>query len=322
MYYSVIIPTLNRCDMLARAIGTLRNQTFPADQYEIIVVDNGSTDNTRGLVERLNQSGAKQIRYLYEPKQGLHWARHTGAREANGEVLAYTDDDAEAIPEWLDRIAPVYHDPRVAAAGGPINVKWLSPPPEWVLPLDCFGYLDLGSTLKELSWPEYIFGGNFTVRKHLLYKVGGFNPDTAVEDRLVGDGELGLCKKVWKAGYKIVYVPDALVYHVQKGDRVTLQSIKHRFAQQGKCNAYAEYKQNQYSFLGLFFRASLMLALACMTLLQAVICSHSKPPEYFRHIVRYEARIAGAYYYLKILFNPRFRKVIIRDDWINLPLDK
>jgi len=188
--------------------------------------------------------------------------------------------------------------------------------------LDCFGHLDLGSTLKELSWPECIFGGNFTVRKHLLYKVGGFNPDTAVEDRLVGDGELGLCKKVYKAGYKIVYVPDALVYHVQKGDRVTLQSIKHRFAQQGRCNAYADHKQNQYSFPGLLLRTSLTLTLACMTLLQAFTHIHSKPPEYFRHIVRYEARMASVYYYLRILISPRFRMVVMREDWINLPLDQ
>lgn len=322
MFFSVIIPTRNRCDILAGALNSLRNQTFPADQYELIVVDNGSTDQTRGLVERLNRNGVKQIRYIHEPRPGLHWARHTGAREANGDVLAYTDDDAEVIPEWLDRIAPAYQDPRVAAAGGPINVKWISQPPEWVLPLGTFGHLDLGPKHKELSWPECIFGGNYTVRKQLLFEVGGFNPDTAVEDQLVGDGELGLCKKIYKAGYKIIYVPDALVYHVQKGETVTLQGMKHRFAQQGRCYAYADYKQNQYSLPGLFFKAFLMLVLATMKRLQALIYIHKKPPEYYNHIVLCEARIACVYDYLRLAFSSRFREIVMREDWINLPLDR
>src|SRR5262249_38101966 len=159
----------------------------------------------------------KPIRYVYEKRPGLHWARHTGARAAQGTILAYTDDDAEATPNWLTGLAAAYEDPRIGAAGGPIQGRWRTPPPARAPPPRAFGQLDYGPDYQELSWPRTIYGGNFSVRKEALFAVGGFNPDTSVEDRLVGDGECGLCRKLYAAGWKIAYVPDALIYHVQEG---------------------------------------------------------------------------------------------------------
>ena len=239
---SVIIPTLNRCQILAEALASVRTQSLPAYAYELIVVDNGSTDKTAQVVKELNRDGGKPIRYVYESRPGLHWARHAGARAAQSEILAYTDDDAVVTPDWLHGLMSAYQNPKVAAAGGPIHVRWRSQPPEWVPPLGTFGHLDYGSDYKELSWPKAINGGNFSVRKQVLFDVGGFNPDTSVEDRLVGDGEWGLCRKLYSAGWKIAYVPDALVYHVQDGATVTLAKMRHRYAQQARFAAYTEYK--------------------------------------------------------------------------------
>jgi glucosyl-dolichyl phosphate glucuronosyltransferase len=95
---SVIIPTLNRCSYLERALASAREQTFPSSEYEIIVVDNGSTDGTRDLVERLNQDGGKRLCYVYEGQLGLHHARHAGARAAKSWILIFTDDDATFDP--------------------------------------------------------------------------------------------------------------------------------------------------------------------------------------------------------------------------------
>jgi len=98
MQFSVIIPTLDRCALLANTLASVCTQIFPSDQYEVIVVDNGYSDGTRQMIEAMNRDGGKEIRYVFEPNCGLHHARHAGARSAQGEFLVYIDDDCVAEP--------------------------------------------------------------------------------------------------------------------------------------------------------------------------------------------------------------------------------
>jgi cellulose synthase/poly-beta-1,6-N-acetylglucosamine synthase-like glycosyltransferase len=321
VHISVIIPTLNRCEMLAEALTSVGCQTFPSEQYEIIVVDNGSTDGTAQLVKQLNHGVGKPIRYVYEARPGLHWARHAGARAARGDVLAFTDDDAVATPGWLVGLAAAYDDPHVGAAGGPIYVRWRTPPPAWVPPLGTFGHLDYGVEYQEPSWPRMINGGNFSVRKRALFEVGGFNPDTSVEDRLVGDGERGLCRKLYSAGWKIVYVPHALVYHVQDGATITLAKMRHRYAQQARFLAYADYKAKRQSTARLIRRTGRMLLWAADRKLRALKHWPAKDMTYYQHEVNTAAALASAEYYLHLAFSQRFRQIVLREDWINEPAD-
>jgi glycosyltransferase involved in cell wall biosynthesis len=317
MQFSVIIPTLNRCNLLADVVASVRAQCFPADQYEIIVVDNGSTDGTRELVERLNQDGGKPIHYVYEPRPGLHWARHAGARAAQGDILAFTDDDALVTSGWLVGLSMAYDDPQVGAAGGPIHVHWRTPAPPWVPPLGTFGHLDYGPEYQELAWPRTIYGGNFSVRKQALFDVGGFNPDTAAEDRLVGDGETGLCRKLYSAGWKIVYVPEALIYHVQDGATITLSTMRHRYAQQARFLAYADYKAQRQSTVRLLRRTGRMLLRAADRKLRALKHWPAQDLAYYRHEVNVAAALAGAEYYLRLALSQRFRQLVLREDWIS-----
>ena len=99
---SAVVCTLNRATYLARAVESLVNQTYPKEYYEIIVVDNGSTDNTREVVEQFSQCAI--IRYIYEPVKGLSQARNTGWQAAAGKYVAYLDDDAIARPRWLEKM--------------------------------------------------------------------------------------------------------------------------------------------------------------------------------------------------------------------------
>ena len=314
---SVIIPTLNRCQILAEALASVRTQSLPAHAYELIVVDNGSTDKTAQLVQELNRDGGKPIRYVYESRPGLHWARHAGAKAAQGEILAYTDDDAVVTQNWLLALKSAYENSLVVAAGGPIHVRWRRQPPAWVPPLGTFGHLDYGSDYKELSWPKIICGGNFSVRKRALFEVGGFNPDTSVEDRLVGDGEVGLCRKLYSAGWKIAYVPDALVYHVQDGATVTLAKMRHRYAQQARFAAYTEYKSFRPSSLRLLLRVARMLQQAADKKLRGFKHWPSKEFAYYQHEVKAAASLASALYYLRLFFSKRFREIVLREDWIS-----
>ena len=103
---SVIFPTRNRCAFLADAARSALEQDFDADRYEILVVDNGSTDGTKEVVAGLTAQAPGRVRYFLEEQPGLHRGRHRGAREARGEFLVYADDDILAAPSWLAAVAP------------------------------------------------------------------------------------------------------------------------------------------------------------------------------------------------------------------------
>jgi glucosyl-dolichyl phosphate glucuronosyltransferase len=96
---SVIIPTRNRAELLRAALLSLSLQTLPPEDFEVLVVDNGSTDHTKKVVNGFN--GLMHLRYFFDPTPGLHVGRHRGLREASGEILVYGDDDIEALPTWL-----------------------------------------------------------------------------------------------------------------------------------------------------------------------------------------------------------------------------
>jgi len=318
MYLSVIIPTFNRYHRLVNAFHSVCNQSLDNHKYEIIIVDNGSTDETRNIVSLFDGYKNKSIRYVYEPRSGLHWARHTGAKEAKGDILAYTDDDAEVTFDWLKNLGNAYVDPSVAAAGGPITVKWTTPPPKWVPSLFPFGRLDLGNQQKALSWPQIIGGGNFSVRKSVLFQVGGFHPDTSVEDKLVGDGEVGLCRKIFSAGFKIIYMPNALVYHVQDGLDLNLDIMKHRLRVQGRSSAYIFFRLH-HDNLFLFSRSIILNFLIAMKFqARSVLYYLPKSNDYYRCAAYSALYYAMAKYSLKILCNKKFRKIVMRDDWINV----
>ena len=105
MKLSCCIPTLNRSQSLGRAIRSLCNQTLQPESYEILIVDNGSSDNTRGETESvMREMSLHRIRYLLEPEPGLLSGRHRGALESNGEILVFSDDDIEAAPGYLHAI--------------------------------------------------------------------------------------------------------------------------------------------------------------------------------------------------------------------------
>jgi glycosyltransferase involved in cell wall biosynthesis len=318
MRFSAIIPTLNRCDMLADALLSVRTQSFPDNEYEIIVVDNGSTDGTRELVERLNQDGGKPIRYVYESRPGLHWARHAGARAAQGEVLAYTDDDAVAHPDWLKELARAYTELDADCAGGKILIRWDQEPPAWVIRYeDVLGRLDYGPEMRLLEPDQYINGGNFSIKRERLYETGGFNPDQ-VGDYLLGDGESGLCQKIHQAGWRMAWVPDALIWHRQTVDRNgTLSDMKRRFANNGVCGAYGYCRGTRCRKRHLLRRAAQTALRALDRKLRALKHRSAQDSAYYRHELDAAHLWGQSHYYLRLVWDAGLRELVLREDWIN-----
>src|ERR1044071_7412174 len=101
---TVIISTYNRSDMLAGAIESVLEQDSEGVRYEVIVVDNNSTDKTREVVEGYIERGQENLRYVFEAKQGVSYARNTGIGEARAEIIAFADDDVRVTKDWVARI--------------------------------------------------------------------------------------------------------------------------------------------------------------------------------------------------------------------------
>lgn len=255
MKLSVIIPTLNRSEYLKQAAESILNQTLPADNYEIIVVDNGSTDNTKEIVDAaIAVYPNHNILYFYEPLPGLHVGRHLGAKEARGDILVFVDDDIIATPEWLKSIKNAFNNPKVGLVGGRIFPKWESDVPDWInlfkseteygWTIGYLSLLDFGDVLKEIP-AYYVYGCNFSIRKSVLYECGGFHPDSMPQEliRYRGDGETALSLAVMQKGYKSIYEPKAAVYHRVPPERLTIDYFCHRAFNQGVSDSYTEVRR-------------------------------------------------------------------------------
>jgi glycosyltransferase involved in cell wall biosynthesis len=241
---SAIICTHNRDTYLGAAIDTLLHQDFD-DEYEVIVVDNGSTDDTSAVVQA--RQPHPRLSYVYEATLGLSAARNAGAQAAQGEILAYLDDDAEASPQWLQALYRVYGDhPKVAIAGGRVTLLWPpgAAPPPWLSASMSgnLGAYDLGPEPVWITQPGLTPRGlNYSLRKSFLDAIGGFDLKLGrVGKNLLSNEELLMTQKALQDGWQVVYVPDALVAHNVAPERMLRGWFLRRSWWQGISECYRE----------------------------------------------------------------------------------
>lgn len=235
MFLSVIIPTRNRSCSLDETLHSLEQQTLSQDLFEIIVVDNGSTDKTQDIINKYKDHFT-HYKYIYDDEPGLHIGRHDGLKASKGEVLVYADDDIIAFPTWLEGIYESFCDPDVVLVGGKNVPYFQSDPPQWIteawetpsckygkcLPL--LSIIDFGQEIREIN-AGYIYGCNFSVRKWIILEAGGFHPDGMPWElvQFRGDGETYISSFIHRNGLKAIYNPKASVYHVIPSSRLTEQ---------------------------------------------------------------------------------------------------
>jgi len=235
--------------MLRDAIRSLQQQSLPPDQFEVIIVDNGSTDNTKDVVLELAKESTGSLEYVSETVPGALSARHRGANEALGQILVFTDDDVIASPVWLETIKHAFDDPETHFVGGPSTPHYEVEPPAWLrwfwskdgqheycgsLSLQNFG--EVAGTYG----PANVWSLNLSIRKETLYTVGGFNPDIVPKSLqyFQGDGETGLALKIKAHKLKAMYYPGAHVKHRIPGNRMTVDAFCDRFYFQGVADSY------------------------------------------------------------------------------------
>jgi glucosyl-dolichyl phosphate glucuronosyltransferase len=220
---TVVLSTFNRAGLLGPAIDALLSQSNLTPNYEVIVVDNNSTDETAALVHRqMDHPLAKgRLRYLFEAQQGLSHARNAGTASARSDLVVFTDDDVRVADNWVR----VVHDsfeahPEVNCVSGRILPVWESPRPAWLTPRHWVGPLalqDYGDRplLLDQQRPVSLAGANFAFRRQVLESLGGF----AAEYARAEDSEFLL--RFWGAGHRALYVPEMTVYAPVQAERLT-----------------------------------------------------------------------------------------------------
>ena len=235
MIFSVLICTYNRADYVGGSIESCLCQTFDENAFEIVVVDNNSTDGTREVVERYRQR-YPNIRYVRENTQGLNMARTTGAETANGKYIAYLDDDARADPGWLASLLAAFeeHSPRPVCVGGRVLLDWGGPRPGW-FPREfdsLHAFVDHGKEgfyLRPATRGHFLIGTNMAFLRNTVLELGGFRTHTGrLKRRTISGAETEMINRLLRAGLPVFYSPDPIVNHIVVPERRTRRFLIRR----------------------------------------------------------------------------------------------
>jgi glycosyltransferase involved in cell wall biosynthesis len=210
------------------ALDSVAAQLLPDSvSWEVIVVDNNSTDQTREVAEGYCRKYSERFRYVFEPQQGLSRARNAGIRAARGEIVAFIDDDVIAEPSWLRNLTASLHDGKCAGAGGRIIPPLDFTPPDWLTvggETDLVGALlplfDLGDQACKMNRPPY--GTNMAFRKNMFDKHGMFRTDLGrCGNSLLMGEDIEFGNRLMSAGECLRYEPLAVVEHPVPKERLS-----------------------------------------------------------------------------------------------------
>jgi hypothetical protein len=230
---TVLVCTYNRADLLAETLDrlALSRTSFP---WNVIVVDNNSTDQTCSIVASRVASYPVKLIYLFEPRQGKSNALNTGLAATDAEIVIFTDDDVRVSEEWVEMSCrAMLDDPAIDYTGGPVLPIWEQPRPPW---LDEHRS-DLWGTLAILDYgPQpFIFedrrrvplGANMAVRRRLIDRIGGFDPKLGRTGKsLLGQEQAEFFCRSRAIGARGQYVPAMSLEHHVPARRLTREYFR------------------------------------------------------------------------------------------------
>src|SRR5215467_2444704 len=225
--FSVIVCTYNRCNLVLSLLSGLRRQTLAYDQFEVIVVDNGSSDGTLAAVRTYVSAGSEiqdsessegrwQGQCLSEPENGLAQARKTGLQAASGEIAVFLDDDTLVDPDFLENLSTAYEETGADAIGGRVELHWEASRPYWLSDelLGVLGYYAPALERTRLEEPAAFSSSNFSLKIEALEGAGYFSPFLSRRLNMPISMEVDdLCRRLHRAGYTLWYEPAAVVAH-------------------------------------------------------------------------------------------------------------
>ena len=227
MTLSIIICSYNRASYISGALDSLYHQSAGLDNFEAIIVDNNSTDNTAEVFKQWRASHANgSFTYLTETKQGASFARNTGAAQAKGQWLCFMDDDAIANSNYVENIIKhIETKPDAIGFGGRIIPKYIPSEPKWMsyYVSSLVGNFNYAPTACAFEHGKYPLESNMIVRKDVYDAIGGFNtelPGVVGTLRIGGEGK-ELFYKILALGHTIYYDPAICVHHVVEVKKLT-----------------------------------------------------------------------------------------------------
>jgi glycosyltransferase involved in cell wall biosynthesis len=210
-FISVVVPTRNRPTLLAKCLESLFAQNYPADRWQIIVVEDGSSEGGTA-VESCRSRSPVAVEYVRIPHSGLATARNVGLERARGDIVAYLDDDALAVPEWLSTVAESLDCNGAGGVGGRVSSDYAET--SLTAELSASGDLIWSGSNCEIPEPqdvEFIPGGNMAFHRHVLVAAGAF--DANYSRRGVWREETDACVRVRRAGHRLLFNSKMKIYH-------------------------------------------------------------------------------------------------------------
>ena len=220
--------TYNSPRTLVATLDSLAEQTLAPERFEVIVVDNGGDPETESVTQRAMSAHPNvPMRFVREHKVGLSHARNRGIEESKFDVIAYIDDDARAVPNWLEDLRePFDQDDQIWACGGPVHPDWECERPKWLTDsmLRGLSVVQWGDEDRWLTWPERIIGTNMAFRIETLNALGGFDAKLGRQgNNSVGMEDTVIQEHMFDQGKPTFYAADAAVFHLVPADRCTFR---------------------------------------------------------------------------------------------------
>jgi glucosyl-dolichyl phosphate glucuronosyltransferase len=221
---SVVICTYNRGALLRNSLQHLAAQKPGDVRFEVWIINNNSTDDTQQVIDEFI-AGRENWYTFFEQRQGLSYARNSGIEHSRAPLVAFTDDDVAARPDWIAQIARTMQEhPEVDYIGGKVLPRWHEPPPKWLSPANWtpLAVTDHGDEPFYVSSkrPWCLVGANLIIRKSTLLWAGGFNPDfQRVKDGIGSTEDHEFQFRLWRDGRLGMYTPDVVVEAEVQEDR-------------------------------------------------------------------------------------------------------
>jgi glycosyltransferase involved in cell wall biosynthesis len=224
---SVIIPTYNRCALLEQTLRSVLTQDAPGIRFEVVVVDNNSTDETASVVAKLQPSSPVPIRLLREPRQGNAYARNTGIEQARGRIIAFLDDDVRADRNWIATMkSALDRDPGSSFVGGPCLPRWAAEPPScrprshWA-PLAMLAHAPDAFDIARPT-PGGLLTANVAIRRSVFDELGGFLPELQRAHGSIGSMEdHEFLSRMCRSGKRGWYTPELVTRGYLHPERAT-----------------------------------------------------------------------------------------------------
>ncbi len=227
---SIIICTYNRDDFIAKCLDGVNNQTFDKTKYEVVLINNNSTDTTEQICLDFKKSNPDlNFNYFVEMKQGLSAARNRGIVESKAAILSFIDDDAIVCTDYVKEVSSFFNlHENVVALGGKILPLYETERPNWMSKFlePLMSVINLGDSDKEFPTNKYPIGANMVLRRDIINKVGNFNENLGRTGKnMLGGEEKDLFNRIRSAGGKIWYSAGPWVYHQVPDKRLTIEFI-------------------------------------------------------------------------------------------------